>query len=102
MRALREPLPLFERSSKELFETDGFDEDTFTRDLREDANKLLWESFAPDQVLALPQRTTDELAGIASLAPGARRAVAQARYFWSSFHSFIAQESADGAAGDDG
>ena len=102
VRALREPLPLFERSSKELFETDGFDEDTFTRDLREDANKLLWESFAPDQVLALPQRTTDELAGIASLAPGARRAVALARYFWSSFHSFIAQESADGAAGDDG
>jgi hypothetical protein len=91
IRALREPLPLFDQSSEELFTTGQFDERSFDTDLLDQFNKLLWERYAPDEVLALPIRD-DDIAGLAAISGAGdvnRRAAALATTLWRAFAAFV-------------
>jgi exodeoxyribonuclease V gamma subunit len=96
VRARREPLPLFDQSSAELYADGEFAEESFTADLRDHFNTLLWERYAPDQVLALPIRE-DDIPGLASMTitdstqPG--RAEALAHLLWGAFANFVVSTS---------
>jgi hypothetical protein len=98
LRALREPLPLFERSSKTLFEKHTIDDEEYGRDLRSGAAQFVWGVNTADDILAMPVRTVDELALISNAATG--RAQALADVLWGAIHAFVDQSSVDGSPAD--
>ena len=58
LRALREPLPIFE-ASKTLFDTGTIDDPDIERDMRDDANVFLWSGMSSDDLLAIPAVHSD-------------------------------------------
>ncbi len=87
LRALREPLPHFEKSSLTLADHETIDDEEFGRDIRSDAAQLLWGTYTADDILAIPLRTDDEMPAISSAVVG--RAQALANYLWSSVRAFV-------------
>ncbi|HEY4332873.1 MAG TPA: exodeoxyribonuclease V subunit gamma [Ilumatobacteraceae bacterium] len=97
-RALREPLPLFEITSPSLFASGELDEEEWDHDLRDDANAMLWQAYAPDEILAIPIRARDELRALRERATdqdsdGGGRALALARYWWGACFAFITEDA---------
>lgn len=88
-RALREPLPFFEKSSKTLYETRTIDDDEYGRDLMRDAAGFLWSGYTADDVLSIPLRADDELTVVRSSDTGCGRAQAFADAFWNAYEAFI-------------
>ncbi len=74
LQALREPLPLFERTSADLYATGCIDETEFERDLNDPYTKFLWEDADPDQLLPA--------------------AAPLARVLWDAYHSFLTVDTA--------
>ncbi len=70
LQALREPLPLFEFASEDLYTTGCIDEDKLNNDLNDTYTKFLWEDADPDQLL-----------------PAANPL---ARVLWGAYNSFLA------------
>ncbi len=91
LRALREPLPLFEAASFQLYSSGEFDEEDLDRELFDQANRMLWETYAPDEILAIPLRPDDELAGVAAIGRsiGAGRAESLTHYLWRAVMAFV-------------
>ena len=95
LRALREPIPMFDKSSRELYQSANFDDEEFVRaDLRDNHTGFIWGETTADEVLAIPIRADDELAALAVIAAstsctGGGRAHAFATYFWSAFEAFV-------------
>ena len=95
LRALREPVPMFDKSSKALFESGNFDDEEFTRsDLRDNHTGFIWGETTADEVLAIRVRSDDELEPLLTIAAttactGGGRAHALALYFWSAYASFV-------------
>ena len=50
--ALREPLPLFDRSSHILYATGTVDDATFASDLNDEATSFLWGQFTINDIVA--------------------------------------------------
>ena len=95
LRALREPIPMFDKSSRELFNSANFDDEEFVRaDLRDNHTGFIWGETTADEVLAIPLRADDELAALTDIATsttcaGGGRAHAFALLFWSAFEAFV-------------
>ena len=95
LRAMREPIPMFDKSSRELYQSANFDDEEFARaDLRDNHTGFIWGETTADEVLAIPIRADDELAALAEIAAstpctGGGRAHAFALYFWSAFEGFV-------------
>lgn len=93
LRALREPIPFFEKSSRTLFEIRTIDDEEFSRDILNVDAQFLWGQYTADDILTIPLRTVDEARFIASAAAASPvpcgRAQALADSFWHSFHAFI-------------
>lgn len=87
LRALREPLPLFERSSRTLADHETIDDDELTRDIRSDAAQLLWGTYTADDILAISLRADEEMSEITGGAGG--RAKALADYLWTAVREFV-------------
>ncbi len=95
LRALREPVPMFDKSSKALFESGNFDDEEFAKsDLRDNHTGFIWGETTADEVLAIRVRPDDELEPLLTIAAatactGGGRAHALALYFWSAYASFV-------------
>lgn len=95
LRAMREAIPMFDKSSRELYLSANFDDEEFVRaDLRDNHTGFVWGETTADEVLAIPVRTDDELAPLTAIAAstscvGGGRAHAFALYFWSAFEAFV-------------
>ncbi len=76
--ALREPIPLFERSSEVLFSTGSFNETSYSDDLKDAPTGFLWGHNTAEDVLAG--------------ATGAR-ASALAHSLWGAYHAFVSPPS---------
>ena len=74
LQALREPLPLFERTSADLYAAGCIDEAELEQDLKDPYTKFLWEDADPDQLLPA--------------------AAPLARVLWDAYHSFLTVDTA--------
>jgi exodeoxyribonuclease V gamma subunit len=96
LRALREPVPLFDQSSYELYESGNFDDEkTFASDLNDNHTSFVWSDMTADEILAMPLLSDDELPALEAIAAttqltGGGRAHAFARYLWCAFDEFVA------------
>ncbi|MCU1387235.1 MAG: exodeoxyribonuclease gamma subunit, partial [Ilumatobacteraceae bacterium] len=91
LRALREPIPMFDKSSRTMYDDATILDEEFESDLRDNDTGFVWGEATADEVLAIPVRA-DDLPEVraAVAADGAGRAVGLARCFWSAFDEFIA------------
>ena len=71
LQALCEPLPLFERTSADLYATGCIDEAELEQDLKDPYTKFLWEDADPDQLLPA--------------------AAPLARVLWDAYYSFLTE-----------
>jgi exonuclease V gamma subunit len=71
LQALREPLPLFEHTSADLYTTGCIDESKLDKDFRDTYTKFLWEDADPDQLLPA--------------------AAPLARVLWDAYYSFLTE-----------
>ncbi|MCU1397477.1 MAG: exodeoxyribonuclease gamma subunit [Acidimicrobiales bacterium] len=99
LRALREPIPMFDKSSRSMYDDATILDEEFESDLRDNDTGFVWGEATADEVLAIPVRA-DDLPEVhaAVAADGAGRAVGLARCFWSAFDGFIAAPEPAGAA----
>ena len=74
LQALREPLPLFERSSLSLYDTGAVEDEEFDRDLLDEATAFLWGHLRIDDIVE---------------PIGDGRAESLADLLWSAFHAFV-------------
>jgi exodeoxyribonuclease V gamma subunit len=88
LRALREPLPIFE-ASETLFETGTIDDPDLERDLRDGDNEFLWGGMSSDDLLAIPSVHSDPFPDV--VAAGASRPGRMAGYahaVWQAYRDF--------------
>jgi hypothetical protein len=105
VQALREPIPMFDKSSRSMYTDGTIVDEEFESDLRDSETSFVWGESTPDEVLALEVRA-DDLAAVArsavdgaAVAPGRRtggRAVGFARSFWSAFEDFVGNDVGNG------
>ena len=91
MRALREPIPMFDRCAGSLYADGTIDDDEFARELGDTDTGFLWGDTSAEDVLALPVRDHDPVEVLATAAASERtgRAVALARTLWGAFHDLV-------------
>lgn len=80
LQALREPLPLFEKFSHNLYTTGTVDDTVFASDLDDEATGFLWSQFTIDDIVA-PN--------------GDGRAESLASDLWGAFYAFVPSTDPD-------
>lgn len=88
LRALREPLPIFE-ASKTLFDTGTIDDPDIERDMRDDTNVFLWAGMSSDDLLAIAPVHSDPFPDVvATGASQPSRMAGYARAVWQAYRDF--------------
>jgi exodeoxyribonuclease V gamma subunit len=105
LRALREPVPLFDKSSRILFDTGNYEDEDLESDMRDNHTGFMWGEATSDEILAIPVSDDDitEVTDIAATTrcTGGGRAHAYARYFWTAYEDFVGgADDADDDAGE--
>jgi exodeoxyribonuclease V gamma subunit len=94
LRALREPLPIFE-ASRSLFDTGTLDDPDLERDMRDDDNVFLWGGMSSDDLLAIEPVHSDPFPD--TFAAGASRPSRIAGYahaVWQAYRDFVFETDA--------
>jgi len=95
LRALREPLPLFE-VSRDLFECGTVEDRDLDRDMWDDANAFLWGGMSVDDLLAIAPVHSDPVTlAVPSGAALPSRMLGYAQTVWQAYRDFVLE--CDGA-----
>ena len=89
LRALREPIPLFE-VSRDLDETGAIEDRDLDRDMWDDANAFLWGDKSVDDLLAIPPMHSDPVTD--AVPPGQTapsRMAGFAHAVWQAYRDFV-------------
>jgi exodeoxyribonuclease V gamma subunit len=94
LRALREPIPLFE-FSREIARSGTLDDDVVERQMNDDADEFLWAGMTAEDLLGIPPAAHDPRTDVparGSARPS--RLVSMATHLWGAYDEFVSEQKA--------
>jgi hypothetical protein len=94
LRALREPIPLFE-FSRDVARSGTLDDDVVERQMNDDADGFLWAGMTAEDLLAIPPAAHDPRTDVparGSARPS--RLVSMATHLWGAYDEFVSEQKA--------
>jgi hypothetical protein len=94
LRAMREPIPLFE-FSRDVARNPVLDDDVLEHHMNDDAETFVWSGMTADDLLALPPAAGDPKSdGFPRGASSPSRLVSFAQHLWSAYDEFVCEMKA--------
>jgi exodeoxyribonuclease V gamma subunit len=94
LRAMREPIPLFE-FSRDVARNPVLDDDVLEHHMNDDAETFVWSGMTADDLLALPPAAGDPKSdGFPRGASSPSRLVSFAQHLWSAYDDFVCEMKA--------